>query len=124
MIIRQTAALIRKLGGPTLTQRPRFTLLHDQIGQGYGYGTRAAAQGAEQVARFSGAPGEVTYSGKALAALQALSLARPEVERSLLALLSSVQPPLADTSTLPKRLQRVLEKTNHAEEWNRTAELS
>jgi len=52
--------------------RTRFTLFGGALGRGYGHPTPEAIEGAAQVARLTGAHGEVTYSGKALAALRTL----------------------------------------------------
>ena len=110
-LIRQTMALLRKLGAPPPQHQPRFRLLHAEIGAGYGHATEAATEGARQVARFSGAPGEMTYSGKALAALRALTAEMPDQNILYWHTLSSVVP-ARDPALLPARLQRVLERPN------------
>lgn len=110
-IIRRTLALLRKLGAPALQRTPRFCLVHDQLGAGYGHPTPAASQGAEQVAAFTGAPGEMTYSGKALAALRAVSAATPNENILFWHTLSSGAP-TADPAALPSQFQRVLQKAN------------
>ncbi len=53
--------------------RVRFSLYGGALGAGYGHATPEAIAGAEQVERLTGAPGEVTYSGKALAGVRALA---------------------------------------------------
>ncbi len=50
----------------------RFSLYGDALGKGYGYPTSDAVEGIEQMRRLTGEPGEVTYSGKALAGLRAI----------------------------------------------------
>ncbi len=52
--------------------KARWRLHGDELGEGYGHPTPAALDGAAQVAKLQGVSGEVTYSGKALAALRAL----------------------------------------------------
>lgn len=47
------------------------------LGKGYGYATPQAIEGAAQVEKLTGAKGEITYSGKALAALREITRARP-----------------------------------------------
>jgi D-cysteine desulfhydrase len=55
-----------------LSERVRYALYGGALGKGYGYPTPDAIEGAERVADLTGAKGEVTYSGKALAALRTL----------------------------------------------------
>ena len=50
----------------------RFLTLGNALGKGYGHPTAEARDGAEQNRVLTGRPGEVTYSGKALAGLRAL----------------------------------------------------
>jgi D-cysteine desulfhydrase len=52
--------------------RVRYSLYGGALGRGYGYPTPEAIEGAQQNEVLTGAPGEVTYSGKALAGLRAL----------------------------------------------------
>ncbi len=109
-LIRQTAAFLRAHGGPALTQATRYRLLGDQLGAGYGEPTTAAKEAIAEVQRFSGVPGEVTYSGKALAALR--QLARSEPGKTILYwhTLSGTEPPLGEPSALPKKLRRLLDR--------------
>lgn len=51
----------------------RYSLYGDALGKGYGYPTADAVEGIEQMRRLTGEPGEVTYSGKALAGLRAIA---------------------------------------------------
>lgn len=58
--------------------RPRrasvhFRLDRSELGPGYGHPTPSAKEAAERWSALTGVPGEVTYSGKALAALRALA---------------------------------------------------
>ena len=55
-----------------MRDRVRYSLHGEALGRGYGHPTSAAVEGAEQIRALTGAPGEVTYSGKALAGLRAL----------------------------------------------------
>jgi D-cysteine desulfhydrase len=59
-----------------MRHRVHYSLYGDALGPGYGYPTPAALEGAAQNEVLTGAPGEVTYSGKALAGMRAL-LAEP-----------------------------------------------
>jgi D-cysteine desulfhydrase len=55
-------------------RRPvRFSIYGRALGRGYGYPTAEALEGAAMMSELTGARGEVTYSGKALAALRALA---------------------------------------------------
>ncbi len=63
----------RLLAREGLTRRlPRSNLRIDHrfVGRGYGYGTPEAERGAARFEEAFGAPGEITYSGKAIAALE------------------------------------------------------
>ncbi|MDQ3032344.1 MAG: pyridoxal-phosphate dependent enzyme [Myxococcota bacterium] len=55
------------------SRRARFSLHHGAIGPGYGHPTPASIEAIEQVRALTGAPGEVTYSGKALVGLRAIA---------------------------------------------------
>jgi D-cysteine desulfhydrase len=50
--------------------RARFLLDHSAAGKGYGYVTKEGVEAIAEVERLIGVPGEVTYSGKAVAALR------------------------------------------------------
>ena len=52
--------------------RARYSLYGGALGKGYGEPTPEALEGAAQNLVLTGAPGEITYSGKALAGLRAL----------------------------------------------------
>lgn len=52
--------------------RVRYRLFGGAIGAGYGHPTSEALRGAELVEALTGAPREITYSGKAMAGLQRL----------------------------------------------------
>ena len=55
------------------SKKVRFSLYGDALGRGYGFPTKDAMEGIEQMRRLTGEPGEVTYSGKALAGLRAIA---------------------------------------------------
>lgn len=76
-IARASAALLRREGyrGPRLGTR--IEMNHRFIGPGYGAATPEAEHGSALFERAFGLPGEVTYSGKGLAALEQAVLARP-----------------------------------------------
>lgn len=57
----------------TLARAPRWSLDHGVIGAGYGEPTPEAVENIPRVRAVLGVPGEVTYSGKALAALRAVA---------------------------------------------------
>lgn len=75
----------------------RFTLLGSELGPGYGYPTAAAIEGAEKWKDLTGATGEVTYSGKALAAVRALARSPAYRDKTLLlwATLSTPRPAIS-----------------------------
>jgi D-cysteine desulfhydrase len=52
--------------------RARIRMEHRFVGEGYGFATPEAERGAAKYGELFGVPGEVTYSGKALAALDRL----------------------------------------------------
>lgn len=72
--------------------RVRYTLYGGALGDGYGYPTPEAKEGAAMVERLTGATGEVTYSGKALAALRTLG-SRPEYRGKTLLLWNTLSTP-------------------------------
>ncbi|HVJ88821.1 MAG TPA: pyridoxal-phosphate dependent enzyme [Labilithrix sp.] len=88
--------------------RVRYLLYGGALGPGYGHPTPEAIEGAAQVERLTGAYGEVTYSGKALAGLRAL-LAEPRYRRKVFLFwntLSTPRPPVIDPAVpLPPSLQ-------------------
>jgi D-cysteine desulfhydrase len=77
--------------------RVRYRLYGGALGPGYGHPTPEAREGAAQVEVLTGASGEVTYSGKALAGLRTL-VAEPRYRDKTFLLwntLSTPRPPLA-----------------------------
>jgi D-cysteine desulfhydrase len=93
--------------------RPRFVLYHGAIGPGYGAPTPEAIAGVTLMERLTGRPGEVTYSGKALAALRAL-VAMPAYQGKTFLFwhtLSSTRPevPAGTEALVPPELRFVFE---------------
>lgn len=98
-IIRSTDRYIAARDGrwKRKADRVRYSLYGDALGRGYGYPTPEALEGAAQNQALTGAPGEVTYSGKALAGLRAL-VAEPRHRDKVFLVwntLSKVRPALA-----------------------------
>jgi len=96
-----------------LSGRAKFTLYGGALGRGYGARTPEATVGIEQLRVLTGSPGEVTYSGKALAALHALCNTPAYASKSILLwnTLSSVHPELAPKDQVPAALSFVIERT-------------
>ena len=65
-----TLRQLREEGYRGPTARPRIAIEPRVVGAGYGEPTLAAVEGARRYGELFGAPGEVTYAGKALAALE------------------------------------------------------
>ena len=92
--------------------KPRFSLFGGALGPGYGHPTRAAIDAIDVHTRLVGAPGEITYSGKALAGLKAMIAARTVRGNVLLwNTLSRARPtPSVDArSRVPRELRWVLD---------------
>ena len=86
----------------------RFELNHDVIGGGYGYPTPDAIEAVEQVQRLTGAPGEVTYTAKALVALRSIVRERPTSNVLYWHTLSSTRP--ATDASAAERLSPALRR--------------
>ncbi len=71
-LARGTVRLLRREGLRAGPLRPRMHQDHRFIGQGYGFSTPEAERGAARYQELFGVPGEVTYSGKAMAALETI----------------------------------------------------
>lgn len=73
-ILRHTDAFLaaRDRRWRRVASRARYRLYGGALGAGYGHPTLEAIDGAAQSERLTGAAGEITYSGKALAGLRAL----------------------------------------------------
>ena len=80
------------------------------LGEGYGFPTAEARDGVVQVERLTGATGEVTYSGKALAALRRIVRAHPSKQVLLWNTLSTPRPPIATDVPIPRELAWMYER--------------
>jgi len=92
-------------------ERVRYSLFGDALGKGYGHPTAAALEGAEQHRVLTGASGEITYSGKALAGLRAL-VKEPRHQGKTFLLwntLSRVRPAATENVSLPPSLAWMFE---------------
>lgn len=91
----------------------RFSLYGGALGGGYGHATSDAREGIEVARQLTGQPGEVTYSGKALAGLRDVARsARWRTKNVLLwNTLSTPRPEIAADAgvRLPPRLRRILD---------------
>jgi D-cysteine desulfhydrase len=105
-VIRRTDKALTKRAKKWKTERANvhYSLYGGALGKGYGYPTTAALEGAEQVERLTGVKGEVTYSGKALAAVRALAGQYPKANILLWNTLSSVRPPAPADIEIPADL--------------------
>lgn len=86
--------------------RTRYSLHGDALGKGYGHPTAEALEGVEQNRLLTGAAGEVTYSGKALAGLRAL-VKEPRHQGKTFLLwntLSRVRPEVTENVSIPASL--------------------
>jgi D-cysteine desulfhydrase len=72
-VVRATRRFVQAREPSFSPRAVRYSLFHRAIGKGYGFPTPEAIEGAEQVRALTGARGEVTYSGKALAALKVIA---------------------------------------------------
>ncbi|APR76163.1 pyridoxal phosphate-dependent deaminase, putative [Minicystis rosea] len=97
----------------SMRDRVRFSIFGAELGRGYGYPTDAAREAAERWADITGVRGEVTYSGKALAAVRALCRDSRRRDQTILLwnTLSTNRPtPGAEVrARLPRSLDRVLD---------------
>jgi D-cysteine desulfhydrase len=91
-LVDRTARFIEAHGGPPRERlkRAKVAMDHRFIGGGYGFSTPAAELGARAIAPVIGAPGEVTYSGKAYAALERQAHEHPGEVILFVATLSSI----------------------------------
>ena len=93
-----------------MRDRVRWSIYGDALGAGYGYPTPEAIEGMEQIEKLTGAPGEVTYSGKALAALRVIARRRPGEPILLWNTLSVVRPLTSERPEIPASLRFVFER--------------
>jgi D-cysteine desulfhydrase len=101
----------RDRGWRSVRARVRYRLDGGALGEGYGFATPEALEGVDMVERLTGARGEVTYSGKALAGLRSLARSPGYAKKTILLwnTLSTPRPPLADASRVPESLRWVLQ---------------
>jgi D-cysteine desulfhydrase len=92
--------------------RVRYRLDGSELGEGYGFPTAEAIEGAAMLERLTGARGEVTYSGKALAGLRALARSPRYAGKTLLLwnTLSTPRPSIADEARVPASLRWVFDR--------------
>jgi D-cysteine desulfhydrase len=94
-------------------RRVRYSLYGGALGPGYGFPTKDALVGAEMVERLTGARGEVTYSGKALAGLRVIASHPRHAGKTILLwnTLSTSRPALSPDvdSRVPRELRWVFE---------------
>ena len=103
----------RDKGWRPMRGRLRYSLYGAALGPGYGFATPEAEVGVKMVEALTGAPGEVTYSGKALAALRVIAK-DPRHEGKTILLwntLSTARPMLSPDASakVPAELQWVLD---------------
>ena len=110
-VIRATDASLvkRAVTWQSQADNVNYTLYKDALGKGYGYPTPAALEGMERVRELTGAVGEVTYSGKALAAVRVLAKKHPKANILLWNTLSTVRPPAPADVKIPRELQWMFE---------------
>ena len=72
-----TRRLLAREGMRAKPRPLRLAMDHRFVGEGYGYATPEAERGAARFEALFGAPGEVTYSGKAIAALERAIVEHP-----------------------------------------------
>jgi D-cysteine desulfhydrase len=80
LLLETTASYLARRAGSISRRRlpdPRFVVDHRAIGEGYGHPTPEAIRAIPEVERLIGVPGEITYSGKALAGLRTIAAENP-----------------------------------------------
>lgn len=97
-----------------LRGRTRYALYGGALGEGYGHPTPEAVEGAERLRALTGTPGEITYTGKALAGLRALGASPAYRDKTMLLwnTLSSKRPVPSEhaRARVPKELDFVFER--------------
>lgn len=113
LVLRATQRFAARFDPALARLRPRFTLDGSVLGPGYGAPTPEAVEGVDVIRQLTGLPGEVTYSGKAVAALRALCRDPRNRDKTILFwhTLSSVRPPVGDdvAARVPPPLRFVFE---------------
>ena len=97
-----------------LRGKSRVVMDHEACGEGYGFPTPEALEGAERLTAITGHPGEITYTGKALAALHRLAHGRHAKAKSICFWNTLTQQPPrgedADQTTLPPDIAALLHR--------------
>jgi D-cysteine desulfhydrase len=93
-----------------MSSRVNYTLYGGALGKGYGHPTPAAVEGASRLESLTGKTGEVTYSGKALAALHDLATTPAYADKTILLwnTLSTTRPEPPDDAPVPADLRWIL----------------
>lgn len=113
MLAAATARFLGKraaLPAPLRRRDVRFEIEHRAAGSGYGAPTAEAIEAVAQVERLTGNPGEITYTGKALATLKRVCAEQPTANVLYWHTLSAVAPP-ADVplDAVPEKMRPFLE---------------
>jgi D-cysteine desulfhydrase len=110
-VLRATTRFLSRYDKRFGSLNPHFRLVHDVIGPGYGYPSPEAMEGIKLHQTLTGQPGEVTYSGKCLAALKNLTRNPAYAHKTILLwnTLSSIRPPHAHDARqrIPREFEHV-----------------
>jgi D-cysteine desulfhydrase len=110
LLVEASASYLARRAGTVSRRRlpdPRFFVDHSAIGKGYGHPTPEALAAVPEVERLLGVPGEITYSGKALAGLRRIASENPRKTILLWNTLSATWPePTIGPADLPPAFAR------------------
>lgn len=111
-----TARLLARLGGPRPSRKrsARFEIDPRFLGAGYGAWSPAAARGAARIRDLFGVPGEVTYSGKTMAALGRIAHEHPDENVLFWCTLSATGRNLAADAAVPAWAAPLVEKAERS----------
>ena len=104
VVARTQRFLARRSRHWKLQRPPRWRIDGSQLGAGYGEPTDAAREGARQMERLTGVPGEITYSGKTVAALRTIAGQHRDANVLLWNTLSTPRPAIDAAIRLPREL--------------------
>lgn len=104
VVARTRRFLARRSRHWKLVREPRWRIDGSQLGPGYGEPTDAAREGARQVERLTGVSGEITYSGKAMAALRTIARRHRDASVLLWNTLSTPRPAIVPGTQIPREL--------------------
>ena len=92
-------------------RRVHYSLYKDALGKGYGHPTPESIDGIERIRALTGSPGEVTYSGKAIAALHAIANRQEYRDKTILFwnTLASNRPVPSSEAKVPKGFEWVFD---------------